>query len=174
MKKITIHLGFILILSFVFGLMSCSDGDGPDPNVEWDISPLIITINVSDMHGKDLLNPDSANYIGNKGIKAIYQGKTYSVNSNLPNQNHTRFYLAYFKGLYINKSSNGKYALCFGEFQGDEDREYSDLVIDWNDGIHKDTIRFNHSFWWEKHNPQQKTTVYFNGNNAELPLNIIK
>lgn len=168
------NLGFILILFSVLGFVSCSESDGPDPNVEWDINPLVIKVNVSDKSGKDLLNPDSANYIGNKGIKAIYQGKTYTVNSNLPNQNHTRYYMAFFKGLYIEKTYSGKYALCFGEFQGDEDREYSDLIVDWNDGTQKDTIRFKHSFGWKKHNPQQNTTVYYNGNKAELPLKIVK
>lgn len=169
---------FFAVLFLASGLLSftsCSeDPDGPEPGMIWDIAPFVINITVSDKDGNDLLNPETSLSIANNGIKAIFGGETFEMDSMPVADGQSRAILAVFRGLYSYQGSDGRYRLSFGEFAGDRNYEPQELVIDWNDGTPNDTIVFSHSFWWENHEPNQKTIVYLNGKETDAPVAIVK
>lgn len=169
---------FFAVLFLASGLLSftsCSeDPDGPEPGMIWDIAPFVINITVSDKDGNDLLNPETSFSIANNGIKAIFGGETFEMDSMPVADGQSRAILAVFRGLYSYQGSDGRYRLSFGEFAGDRNYDPQELVIDWNDGTSNDTIVFSHSFWWENHEPEQKTVVYLNGKETDAPVAIVK
>lgn len=169
---------FFAVLFLASGLLSftsCSeDPDGPEPGMIWDIAPFVINITVSDKDGNDLLNPETSLSIANNGIKAIFGGETFEMDSMPVADGQSRAILAVFRGLYSYQGSDGRYRLSFGEFAGDRNYDPQELVIDWNDGTPNDTIVFSHSFWWENHEPNQKTIVYLNGKETDSPVHIVK
>lgn len=169
---------FFAVLFLASGLLSftsCSeDPDGPEPGMIWDIAPFVINITVSDKDGNDLLNPETSFSIANNGIKAIFGGETFEMDSMPVADGQSRAILAVFRGLYSYQGSDGRYRLSFGEFAGDRNYDPQELVIDWNDGTPNDTIVFSHSFWWENHEPKQKTVVYLNGKETDAPVAIVK
>lgn len=169
---------FFAVLFLASGLLSftsCSeDPDGPEPGMIWDIAPFVINITVSDKDGNDLLNPETSFSIANNGIKAIFGGETFEMDSMPVADGQSRAILAVFRGLYSYQGSDGRYRLSFGEFAGDRNYDPQELVIDWNDGTPNDTIVFSHSFWWEDHEPEQKTVVYLNGKETDAPVAIVK
>lgn len=169
---------FFAVLFLASGLLSftsCSeDPDGPEPGMIWDIAPFVINITVSDKDGNDLLNPETSFSIANNGIKAIFGGETFEMDSMPVADGQSRAILAVFRGLYSYQGSDGRYRLSFGEFAGDRNYDPQELVIDWNDGTPNDTIVFSHSFWWENHEPEQKTVVYLNGKETDAPVAIVK
>lgn len=169
---------FFAVLFLASGLLSftsCSeDPDGPEPGMIWDIAPFVINITVSDKDGNDLLNPETSLSIANNGIKAIFGGETFEMDSMPVADGQSRAILAVFRGLYSYQGSDGRYRLSFGEFAGDRNYDPQELVIDWNDGTPNDTIVFSHSFWWENHEPEQKTVVYLNGKETDAPVAIVK
>lgn len=169
---------FFAVLFLASGLLSftsCSeDPDGPEPGMIWDIAPFVINITVSDKDGNDLLNPETSLSIANNGIKAIFGGETFEMDSMPVADGQSRAILAVFRGLYSYQGSDGRYRLSFGEFAGDRNYDPQELVIDWNDGTPNDTIVFSHSFWWENHEPKQKTVVYLNGKETDAPVAIVK
>ncbi len=168
---------FFAVLFLASGLLSftsCSeDPDGPEPGMIWDIAPFVINITVSDKDGNDLLNPETSLSIANNGIKAIFGGETFEMDSMPVADGQSRAILAVFRGLYSYQGS-GRYRLSFGEFAGDRNYDPQELVIDWNDGTPNDTIVFSHSFWWKNHEPEQKTVVYLNGKETDAPVAIVK
>lgn len=169
---------FFAVLFLASGLLSftsCSEApDGPEPGMIWDIAPFVINITVSDKDGNDLLNPETSLSIANNGIKAIFGGETFEMDSMPVADGQSRAVLAVFRGLYSYQGSDGRYRLSFGEFAGDRNYDPQELVIDWNDGTPNDTIVFSHSFWWENHEPEQKTVVYLNGKETDAPVAIVK
>ncbi len=169
---------FFAVLFLASGLLSftsCSeDPDGPEPGMIWDIAPFVINITVSDKDGNDLLNPETSLSIANNGIKAIFGGETFEMDSMPVADGQSRAILAVFRGLYSYQGSDGRYRLSFGEFAGDRNYDPQELVIDWNDGTPNDTIVFSHSFWWKNHEPEQKTVVYLNGKETDAPVAIVK
>lgn len=172
MKK---FLGVLFLASGLLSFTSCSeDPDGPEPGMIWDIAPFVINITVSDKDGNDLLNPETSLSIANNGIKAIFGGETFEMDSMPVADGQSRAILAVFRGLYSYQGSDGRYRLSFGEFAGDRNYAPQELVIDWNDGTPNDTIVFSHSFWWENHEPEQKTVVYLNGKETDAPVAIVK
>lgn len=169
---------FFAVLFLASGLLSftsCSEApDGPEPGMIWDIAPFVINITVSDKDGNDLLNPETSLSIANNGIKAIFGGETFEMDSMPVADGQSRAVLAVFRGLYSYQGSDGRYRLSFGAFAGDRNYDPQELVIDWNDGTPNDTIVFSHSFWWENHEPEQKTVVYLNGKETDAPVAIVK
>ena len=169
---------FFAVLFLASGLLSftsCSeDPDGPEPGMIWDIAPFVINITVSDKDGNDLLNPETSLSIANNGIKAIFGGETFEMDSMPVADGQSRAILAVFRGLYSYQGSDGRYRLSFGEFAGDRNYDPQELVIDWNDGTPNGTIVFSHSFWWKNHEPEQKTVVYLNGKETDAPVAIVK
>lgn len=168
--KIRNLLGIFLLLGLM-GLTNCSDG--PEPGVIWDIAPLNVQIRVVDEAGHDLLDPDREDSWADKNIKAIYNGRTFEKDSGVPVK--TKAIYVEFTGLRTYSDPNGRvHGLIFGDFNGDSDYRNEEIILDWNDGSKKDTIVFNHDFYWKKHEPKMTTVFYLNGVETESPIVIVK
>lgn len=166
---------FVMLPLFlgIVGLTNCSDDpDGPDPDVIWDIYPFSIPIRVVDTSGNDLLDPDTEGSLADKGIKAIYKGTEFVKDSGVPAK--TKALNVQFTGLRSYKSTEGKYMLVFGDFNGDLDYLNQEIILDWNDGSKQDTIVFNHHFYWENHEPASTNVFSLNGVETEAPIVIVK
>lgn len=161
MKKYnTILLPFFFLLSGILAACSSSDDDGPLDGEIWDIMPFNINFAVTDSQGNDLLDPAHPNTIANNGIKVTFGNIVLTKDSGVPVVRGTRAIYTEFYGLR-GLEHKGKYYLSLGEFKGDQNYQRQRIVIDWNDNSKKDTIYFNHSFWWSKHQPKQSTHIYW-------------
>lgn len=112
----------------------------------WDISPVVVTVQVVNANGIDLLNPDNQNSYAAGNIKAIYNGKEYECNKNVSEAN-TKAILAQFYGLKMDKNYVGTYNLFFGEFDGAKSYSNEEVTIFWGDGS-SDKIKFSRKFRW--------------------------
>lgn len=151
MKKLLIAR--IALLSFAsMSLTSCI--------VDW--YPVVLSVQVCDKEGNDLLDPTSDKYIAD-GLTITYRGETYEL---IP---PTKYYMPDFTGLTLSHSKDG-YLLYFGEFAGEEDYD-DDFILKWKDGS-EDVIhykrRVNVSFIsaWEEWR--------LNGKKCDNPVKIIK
>ena len=107
--------------------------DIPDsPMYEVDYYPIEFVVSVCDAEGNDLLDSASPSAINLGGIKMLYNGEEYTLNEE---HSSTRAYEAYFYGIKIEyDTTNEKYELWIGEFNGDEFFDNIDITIDWGDG----------------------------------------
>lgn len=132
----------VALLSFI----SCENGNDNDEDEYWivDWSPVTLLINVQDVAGSNLLDPDNpANIID--GTSITFQGKTYEAcrdwyDSQMPfSMPETKAYLSTLYGLYLYQSNwslpectDTVFSLYFGEIDGADDMD-EDLVITWPD-----------------------------------------
>lgn len=168
---------FFLFLLLALCFSSCSDGDGPEPGMIWDIAPYNILITVADAEGNDLLDPEAENNLVGNVITATFEGKTYEMEvdtNSVAGSVSGRAILPVFHGLVLHKQTDGPYMLTFGEFAGDTNLDATDVTIDWGEGLPQDVITVSHRFWWKNHEPQQETTVLLNGVKTDNKVHIIK
>lgn len=163
-----ILFGTLLIFFCAMSFFACdNDDNGGNDNgmLFWDFAPIVLQISVQDAQGNDLLNPEMEGFIGNKGIKAIYRGKTFEKDSVvIPKKIAvTRAYLPHFKGLQTWKNDKGRYFLTFGEFAGDDNFNNEQVKIDWSDGT-SDVFSFsNHLQWKSNKEPEITRSFFLNG-----------
>jgi len=112
----------------------------------WDISPVVVIVQVANANGIDLLNPDNQNSYAAGSIKAVYNGKEYECNKSISDAN-TKAYHAQFYGLKTDKNYVGNYSLFFGEFDGAKSYSNEEVTILWGDGS-SDKIKFSRKFRW--------------------------
>ncbi len=165
MRKKYLLLGIVAL-----GLLSC-DIIGNNGEI-WDISPVVVTLNVVDANGVDLLNPDNSNSIPVSGLKASYKGVEYVCNKELPAVS-TKAYMPYFYGLKVFKNSYyDTYTLQFGELDGAKSYSNEEVTIFWGDGT-SDKIKFNRKFRWKLNgDPSISQEWFLNG--SKMSGNIIK
>ncbi len=114
----------------LLSLSSCSEFGS---EIIYDISPIELYIYLTDEGGDNLLDtPESGIDVGK--ILITYDGKTYS-----PEIVETKAYFPIFYGLRLTSDTYGNSMLTFGELDGSEDIDNSDVVINWGDGT-SDTI----------------------------------
>lgn len=165
--------GILLLCFCTIGYVGCSNQkDGPESDEIWDIYPFVIKIGVIDQKGNDLLNPETEGSIAHTGIKAIYKGMVFEKDSIVKSK--TKAVDVRFTGLYTWEYTEGKYVLEFGAFHGDRDYDDERIILDWNDGSKKDTVVFNHRFYWKKQKPVTENIFYLNGRETSSPIIIVK
>lgn len=104
-----------------------------------DLAPIMMYVYVQNDKGADLLNPNTESSIDVSAISLQYKDKNYSVNKGYSTT--TRAYMASFNGVTLKVDSQGKYFLSIGEWNADDDAEYTEISLDWGDGT-KDTFGF--------------------------------
>lgn len=153
----------LFVLGFAVGLSACQS-EGPLPGTEYDISPVVIKVYVTDNEGHDLLNPEVENTIVNNEIKAVYNNQEYEMQWEPEYPSGSRAIPVVWNGLQICKPRvSNRYFLTFGDFDRKTCYEDEEFVIDWGDGSRKTAFRFSNSFWWENHEPQNVFHLYVNG-----------
>ena len=108
-----------------------------DVLVDW--APIMIFVYVQNDKGADLLNPNTESSIDVSAISLKYKDNNYSVNKGYSTT--TRAYMASFNGVALEVDSQGKYFLSIGEWNADDDAEYTEVSLDWGDET-KDTFGF--------------------------------
>ena len=153
---------YLLLGIMALGLLSC---DKIINNHKiWDISPVVVRVQVTDANGVDLLNPDNQNSFEASGIKAIYKGKEYECNKDV-SEVKTKAYMPYFYGLQISKDfNNGAYILNFGELDGARSYFNEELTILWGNGS-SDKIKFNRKFRWKLNGDPEISEEWFMNDN---------
>ncbi len=152
---------YLLFGIMALTLLSCEkiNNDGK----VWDIYPVVVTVQVVNTGGTDLLNPDNQNSLDSSIIKAVYKGLEYKCNKGLAQAN-TKAYLPHFYGLRMQKNPIGKYFLLFGEFDGAKSYTNEEVTIFWGDGS-SDKIKFNRKFRWKSNgDPSVSQEWFLNGN----------
>ncbi|MBQ7787280.1 MAG: hypothetical protein IJ378_03850 [Alistipes sp.] len=104
-----------------------------------DLAPIMMYVYVQNDKGADLLNPNTESSIDVSAISLQYKDKNYSVNKGYSTT--TRAYMASFNGVTLKVDSQGRYFLSIGEWNADDDAEYTEISLDWGDGT-KDTFGF--------------------------------
>lgn len=134
---------------------SCSSND---PDLIWDIVPLVISVKVVSPDGYSVLNA-----VNTPQITATYKGKTYAC------RRRTRLCLPHFFGLVYSNDY-----LLFGELDGTGSYTDEQLAINWGDGSPEDVITFSHQVEWKKDKPHFKQSFYLNGKRVEGQITIQK
>ena len=104
-----------------------------------DLAPIMMYVYVQNDNGVDLLNPNTESSIDVSAISLQYKDKNYSVTKGYSTT--TRAYMASFNGVTLKVDSQGRYFLSIGEWNADDDAEYTEISLDWGDGT-KDTFGF--------------------------------
>lgn len=146
----------ICLISTLF--ISCGDDDDND-DVICDFAPIIVSFNIQNDSGENLLSPDcDENIIGSNDITLIYEGQEYHVIWRYPPYQYSRLYYAQFFGLYYNPEYNH---LCIGEFD-QLDKIDKTFIVRYNG---KDnTFRLVNDPKWKNKKPDFKHYIYLNGN----------
>lgn len=151
--------GFFLFGILALTLLSCEKINS-DRKI-WDISPVVVALQVVNANGVDLLNPDNQNSYAAANIKALYSGKEYECNKSI-SEVYTKAYLPHFYGLKIFKNNIGSYYLHFGELEGAKSYSNEEVIIFWGDGT-SDKIKFNRTFRWIHGDPDISEDWFLNG-----------
>jgi len=161
---------YLLLGIMALGLLSCDKIN--NSGKIWDISPVVVTLQVVDAKGVDILNPKNSNSIPISGVRALYKGVEYECNT--PSAAVcTKAYLPQFYGLMaINNTYNGLYYLQFGELEGAKSYSNEEVIISWGNGT-ADRIKFNRKFRWKLNgDPDVHQEWFLNG--TKVSGNIIK
>lgn len=126
MKKI-LFFTFIMLFS---GLQSCSDKNDDD-DIIWDYAPYILSMDVVDSEGRNLLDPEvDGNIIGEK-IEMFYDDECYPVRFTEIPEMQSREYFPRFFGLVRAQRWDYKaheftiWQLFWGEFDCGRSKSYS-------------------------------------------------
>ena len=93
-----------------------------------DFAPINFYIGVVNSDGVDLLNSENEDALDLSKIVLHFEGKSYMLNPE-----ETRAYLAIFSGMELRKYDNQNF-LYVGEFDGGNNVENREFVIEWGDG----------------------------------------
>ncbi len=156
----SLYLKLTAAVAICGSMLSCaSAGD----DVIWDIAPIEVQIYVNNADGENLIDPDAVEGLFSVDkITAEWKGETYSISSEESGPK-TKAYMPVFSGLTLKADSFGKWRLCFGELDGQENIDNEKLVIHWGDG-NSDTITIFNKFKWKANgNPSITRRFYLNG-----------
>lgn len=112
----------MMVWACVMGACLTSCGDDDEPLI--DVAPVKFTIEIVDAQGNNLLDPEFAGNILDKGLEMEYNGETYeaviNTESNALVAIMSRAYLPVFYGLQVYEANSGKagWIMSFGEFEG--------------------------------------------------------
>lgn len=171
-QKAMKQLKEIIMMLFAVTLFAACDIEGSD--VIWDISPVQFNIFITDSEGHDLLDSTRQNNLL-KEITVTYNGETYPVTTEREFYQkqyagvQTRAYMPTFYGLILRQywlpyhQTYECYALMFGEFNGEENVDKREIILNLPN---KEPIRLanKNSFRWKSNgDPQKQTQYYLNG-----------
>ncbi|MBQ9285933.1 MAG: hypothetical protein IJ209_06620 [Bacteroidaceae bacterium] len=150
-----------LISEFLACLLLGTAFSACDNDMEWDIYPVVVRIQVVDEAGNSLLTDETASR-----ITATFQGVTYTCREDL----RTRTYMPDFYGLKLEGDH-----LLFGELDGEKNYNNEQIVIDCGDGSQPDVITLNHTCKWKLNgDPKISTSFKLNGKNVSGQIVIQK
>ena len=159
-----------IIMMLAVCLFAACDSEG-GKDVIWDITPVEFNIFVTDSQGNDLLDSTRQNNVI-KDISVSYNGETYSVMTEQDyyekqfGKAQTRYYMPHFYGLILHQYwshksySSGDFELLFGEFDGTENIEKREVVLN-IPGARQAILSYKNSFRWKSDGSPQKSTIFY-------------
>lgn len=168
----TLKQFFCLLAScmLAFGFTAC-EKDGPAEGAIWDFYPINFYFTLTGENGEDLLNPATPGSYAGLNITATYEDKTYEKDVFEDNKvPYSRAYFAHLFGIYTTQLQDGRYALCFGELNGDDTYKDATLTLQWGDGT-TDVITFSSKLKWKGHDPVIKRSFKLNGKEVAKDTN---
>lgn len=165
-----LFLMLAVMLSSLFLMPSCSEDDGPDPDVIWDFAPVFANVYIRNEKGDNLLLPTVEGSLYGKNIVAEYKGEQYPLNWD--SEVLSRYYLPTFRGLELGcgyKKTDDGYVkdlntlkLELGEFDGGESQNIS-FTLRIEGYTDSWDVDMKYTFKWKKKEPYTTTTYYLNG-----------
>lgn len=148
---------------FLFTFTAC-EKDGPSSDIIYDFYPINLYFTLTGENGEDLLNPAIPGSYAGLRITATYENSTYEkdliVDNLIP---HGRAFLANMFGIHTKQLKDGRYALCFGEFDGADTYKDATVTLDWKDGT-TDVVTFSSKVKWHGDDPRITRSFLLNGN----------
>lgn len=156
LKRTDIMKKYLFLSLFVLATLmtSCLKDNNNDDDIIWDVAPINYYITVTDTSGDDLLDSTRTDNIL-KEVSVSYNGKTYAPRSTKEIQDSiakTRLYAPDFYGLYFQKfwdsqkNTYGPFMLVFGEFDGMENAERREIILNYNGQAYP--IAYSNKFQW--------------------------
>lgn len=163
MMKTLKHLfGLLVCCMFAIVFFSC-EKDKQTPNIIWDFYPINLYFTLTGENGEDLLNPATLGTYAELSITATYEDKIYEKDvfedDTIP---FSREYCAILNGLHTTQLKKGRYALVFGEFNGDETYKDATITLNWGDGT-TDIVTFSSNLKWKGRDPHITRSFELNG-----------
>lgn len=161
--------GIIATLFAVSLFVACDSEGGGD--VIWDIAPVELRIFITDGEGNDLLDSTIQNNLI-KDITVSYQGEIYPVMTEREyyekqyGNYQTRAYMPQFYGLILrqywshNTFTNGNFELVFGEFNGEENIDKREIILNLPDS-RQAILSYKNSFKWKSNGDPNKSTIFY-------------
>lgn len=163
----------IMLLAF----FACDEDEvvGWEDYVIWDISPIEFRILVLDENGNDLIT-DKENSDVLQGLKLWYNNECYLLEDG-ESVMVTRYYMPTFYpfqilpypiayNLYAEDVGNVENVLVLGEWDGSDNFDSEEVVLEWGDGS-KDVFTFSNSVQHDKSELQITRNLYHNGEEIE-------
>ena len=162
MKTLKNYFYLLACSILAFGLTAC-EKDGPAPGTVHDFYPINLYFTLTGNNGEDLLNPATPGSYAGLRITATYEDKIYEkdliVDNLVP---YGRAYLAQMFGIHTKQLTDGRYALCLGEFDGADTYKDATVTLNWGDGT-TDVVTFSSKLTWKGHDPRITRSFYLNG-----------
>lgn len=157
----------LTIFVLTLGFTSC-EKDGPEEGAIWDFTPIEFRFTLTGENGEDLLNPATPGTYAGLKVTATYDGETYEkdVFKEYLIPYVSRAYLAHMYGIYTEQLENGRYALRFGELNGDDTYKDANITLNWGNGT-QDVITFSSRLKWDGHDPVFNRSFELNGKEVE-------
>lgn len=159
--------GIIAILFTVSLFVACDSEGGGD--VIWDIAPVEFRIFITDSEGNDLLDSTFQNNLI-KDVTVSYQGEVYPVTTEREyyekKYNQTRAYMPHFYDFILRQYwshktfTNSNFELVFGEFNGEENIDKREIILNLPDG-RQAILSYKNSFKWKSNGAPKKSTVFY-------------
>ena len=170
MKTLKQFLGLLASCMLALCFTAC-EKDGPAEGAVWDFYPINFYFTLTGENGEDLLNPATPGSYAGLNIKVTYEDKTYEKDvfedRKIP---YGRAYMAHLFGIYTTQLEDGRYALCFGELNGDDTYKDATLTLQWGDGT-TDVVTFSSKLKWKGHDPVIKRSFKLNGKEVAKDTN---
>ena len=148
MKTLRNFFCIIACSVLTLGFTAC-EKDGPGDRI-WDFTPIVFNFTVTGPNGEDLLNPNYPGNYSGLNITVTYEDKIYEKDVPVTK---SRVNLARMQGLQSTQLQNGRYALTFGELNGDDTYKDATIILDWGNGT-KDVITFSSKLKWKGDAPK--------------------
>ena len=157
------HLFSLLAFCMLALNFTACEKDGPEEGAIWDFHPIQIYFTLTGDNGEDLLDPSTPGSYAGLKITATYEDKIYEKDAfegkNIP---YGRAIFAHLYGIYTIQLTDGRYALCFGELNGDDTYKDATITLNWGDGT-TDVLTFSSKLKWKGHDPVINRSFKLNG-----------
>ena len=153
---------------------ACGD-DGPStPSTPDYVPDYLVQVRVQNTDGRNLLDAREPDNILKDGVSALYQGRTYTLDTVVAYDGITTT-----EGMVLKRYvpvGTRKYLMYLGPFDGKKNVSAQDIILHWNDHSKDDTITVTHQYATSADGtPHSSTTLQLNRKDVDMtqPVTIV-